>query len=600
MDDSLYEPTVKSSTLVELLRWRAFHHPDRRAYTFLIDGDVEKAHLTYRELDHQARAIGALLQSLEATGERALLLYPPGLEYIAAFLGCLYASVIAVPVYPPDPARLSRTLPRLQGIIKDAQPSLALTTAAISSMVEHLFGQDPGLQVMRWLATDDVASNLAEGWQDPTVSSNTLAFLQYTSGSTAAPKGVIVSHGNLMYNERMIKQAMEHTEQSTCVSWLPPYHDMGLIGTLLQPLYIGASCSFMSPLDFLQKPFRWLQAISRYRAHTSGAPNFAYDLCVRKITPEERATLDLSSWRVACNGAEPIRYQTLELFARTFEPCGFRQEAFYPCYGLAEATLLVSGSLKSSSPVILAVQRPPLEQRRVVAISAHNGNTQTLVGCGQSWLEEKIIIVDPQSLSRCPPDQVGEIWVSGPNVAEGYWNRPEETEHTFRAYLADTGEGPFLRTGDLGILKDGELFVTGRLKDLVIIDGRNHYPQDIELTVEQSHPALRPGCCAAFSVDVAGEERLIVLAEVDRRYQSERCHHGVTSGFDPERRVMLNVETVVKTIRRSVAEDHAVGVYAVVLLKAGSIPKTSSGKIQRHACRASFLDDALEVWSDEG
>jgi acyl transferase domain-containing protein/acyl carrier protein len=338
----------------------------------------------------------------------------------------------------------------------------------------------------------------------------------------------------------------------------------------------------MSPVSFIQQPIRWLRAISRYKATHSGGPNFAYDLCARKITPEQHTTLDLSSWCVAFDGAEPIRKDTLERFAEAFEPCGFRRSALYPCYGLAEATLKVSGGPKKDLPVFCTVQEAALEQNRVVETSEVQQRVRTLVGLGRSAPDAKIVIVDSESLTQCEPGQVGEIWVSGPSIARGYWKRPEETEQIFRAHLADTGEGPFLRTGDLGFLKDGELFFTGRQKDLIIIRGQNHYPQDIELTVERSHPSLRPGCGAAFSVDVAGEERLVVVAEVNRRYQ-------------PQGSVPLDVLAVVGAIRQAVAERHELQVHAVLLLESGSVPKTSSGKIQRQACKNDFLAGRLDL-----
>lgn len=594
MSQRLSHPAVEFSTLVELLRWRALRQPDRSAYTFLVNGGSEEVSLTYRELDQQARAIGALLQRHAAPAERALLLYPPGLEFIAAFFGCLYAGVLAVPAYPPHPGRLDRSLPKLRAMANNAQPVVALTTSGILSTVESVLAQAPDFPALRYLATDNLTSDMAETWRDPAISSDTLAFLQYTSGSTAAPKGVMVSHSNLMYNERMIQRAFEHTEASTFVNWLPPYHDMGLIGNIIQPLYIGALSVLMAPVAFLQRPYRWLHAISRYRATTSGAPNFAYDLCVRKITPEQRLTLDLSCLSLAYNGSEPVRQQTLEQFTAAFAPCGFRPEAFYPCYGMAETTLFVSGGLKSDPPIVYTVQGSALEQGRVVATSVEDENCRRLVGCGRTWLDQKLAIVDPDSLTSCPPDRVGEIWVSGPNVAQGYWNQPDETERTFRAYLADTGEGPYLRTGDLGFLKDGELFVTGRIKDLIIIGGVNHYPQDIEWTVEQSHPAIRPGCCAAFSVDGPSEEQLVVVAEVERRYRPTQRQAGVASDSESPRQP-LDSQAVVRAIRRAVAEEHDVPVHSVMLLKTGSIPKTSSGKIQRHACRAAFLAGALNV-----
>jgi natural product biosynthesis luciferase-like monooxygenase protein/amino acid adenylation domain-containing protein len=573
--DSFDTELGRLNTVIELLRHRALNQPDQLAYTFLADRETEGERQTYADLDRKARAIGALLQMSEAGGQRALLLYPSGLDYIAAFFGCLYAGVIAVPAYPPHPSRITRNLPRIRAIVNDCKPSLALTN---SSLLDVLKSAD--LQEMRWIATDQLEDDLAEQWLAPTLSENAVAFLQYTSGSTATPKGVMVTHRNLLHNEQLIKLAFQQTERSVIVGWLPLYHDMGLIGNVLQPLYLGASCILMSPTAFLLNPFRWLQAISDYRATTSGGPNFAYDLCVRKISPEQRASLDLSSWTTAFNGAEPIRVETLERFAAAFEPCGFRREAFSPCYGLAEATLLVCSDIKTGPVTTYTVEASALEQNKVVAASTKNESTRTLVSCGRALLDQKIVIADPASSTLCPPDEVGEIWLSGPSVTRGYWGRPEETAQTFGAYLADTGEAPFLRTGDLGFLNNGQLFITGRSKDLIVIRGRNHYPQDIELTVERSHPALRAGSGAAFSIEAEGEERLVVVQEVEFRQQQ------------------LDFTDVVETIRQNIAEEHEVQAFAIVLVKPGTVTKTSSGKIQRFACRSKFLEGSLDVLAE--
>ena len=562
-------------TLVDILHSKALYQPDKKAFTFLLDGETKETSLTYRELHLQAFAIATNLQNLGASGERALLIYPPGLEFIVAFFGCLYAGVVAVPAYPP---RRNQSLSRLQSIVADARATIGLTTKTVLSNVKHQFTHSPTLQALHWLATDNIASDLAQAWHKPAISSDTLAFLQYTSGSTGTPKGVMLSHGNLLHNEQMIQQAMQHTEKTIFVGWLPLFHDMGLIGDVLQSLYLGIPCILMSPVAFLQRPLRWLQAITRYKATTSGGPNFAYELCVSKITNQQREALDLSSWEIAFNGAEPVRVETLERFATAFEPCGFRREALYPCYGMAETTLLVSGGLKAALPVLTTIQGDALEQHRVVSASGENEEVRTLVGCGQTLLEQQIVIAHPHTLTRCQPNEVGEIWVWGNSVAQGYWNRPEETQTTFRAYLADTGEGPFLRTGDLGFLQDGELFVTGRIKDLIIIRGRNHYPQDIEMTVEHSHPVLQFGCTAAFSVEVKRQELLVVACEVERTSRRN-----------------LDVDEVVGAIRKAVSEQHDLEVYGVVLLKTASIPKTSSGKVQRHACKAGFLAESLSV-----
>ncbi|MFZ6029974.1 MAG: HAD-IIIC family phosphatase [Chloroflexota bacterium] len=562
------------SHLVDLLAWQAARQPDRLAYVFLTDG-VETAHLTYQALDRRARAIAGMLQGLGEAGARVLLLYPPGLDYITAFFGCLYAGAVAIPSYPP---RLNRPDARLQGIVADSQTRVALTTPAIRSNLERRFDHTPDLAAIHWAVTDDLPDSLGLQWKMPEISGDTLAFLQYTSGSTSTPKGVMVTHGNILSNQRMIRQAFGHEGENIIAGWLPIYHDMGLIGNVLQPLYLGSSCYLMSPAEFLQKPYNWLKLISDTHAHTSGGPNFAYDLCVQKVTPEQRQALDLSHWRVAFNGAEPVRLQTLSRFSEFFEPCGFRPHAFFPCYGLAEATLFVTGERRKTPPFIsLAVSAGALAQNRVMpALALGEEDTRMLVSAGRPWPGQAIVIADPETAARCAPDRVGEIWLAGPNVAQGYWNRPDVNRVTFDARLAD-GSGPYLRTGDLGFVQNGELFVTGRRKDLIILRGRNHYPQDIELTVEQAHPALQSGGGAAFSVEVDGEERLVVVQEVQRAYRN------------------VAVDEVALAVRRAVSVAHELQVYALLLLRPMSVPKTSSGKIQRHQCRQRFLEGSLEV-----
>lgn len=575
MRTSNFEPAEEFSSLVELARWRAEERPAQKLYTFLLDGESEEASLTFRALDERARAIAALLQSVAPAGERALLLFQPGLEYIAALYGCLYSQTVAVPVYPP---RHNRHLSRLSAIIENAEARLVLTTTQLMASITRQFADAPLLsERVRWLTTDDVAADLAGEWLSPPPRDAAPALLQYTSGSTGAPKGVVLTSRNLLHNSALIKRHFGHTEESRVVFWTPPYHDMGLIGGLLQPLYCGIPVTLMSPFVFLQRPVRWLQAVTRTRATTTGGPNFAYDMCAQKVTPEQKETLDLSSWDLAFCGAEPVRAASLRRFAEAFEPCGFRPEAFYPCYGLAEATLMVSGGAKDAAFKTHTVESSALESNRVRSGEAGREGASELVGCGGALRGQTIRIVNPESRVECGPDEVGEIWAAGPSVAAGYWHRPEETEETFNAYMADTGEGPFLRTGDLGFLYEGELFVVGRLKDLIIIGGRNLHPHDIEFTAERSHPALRPGCGAAFSVDRDGEERLVVLNEVERRYRH------------------ADLREVVRAVRWAVAEEHQTQVYEVVLLKQGSIPKTSSGKIRRHACRAQFLAGTLEV-----
>jgi len=541
------------------------------AFAYLVDGETEEVRITYAELDRQARGIAAWLQAHGLQGQRAMLLYPPGLEFIAAFFGCLYAGVVAVPAYPP---RMNRSLGRIQAIAADCDARVALTTSAVLERVQPLLVTSRDLMKVRWRATDDVNGMSDSAWENPNVGPGTLAFLQYTSGSTGKPKGVMLTHGNLVHNSGVIKHLFDQSQRTgKGVFWLPSYHDMGLIGGILQPMFISRPNYLMSPVAFLQRPMRWLQAISRYGATISGGPNFAYDLCVRKSTPEQRAALDLSSWELAFNGAEPVRAETIDRFCEMFAPCGFRREAFYPCYGLAEATLIVTGGYKNTAPVIRDFVAEDLEKGSAVS---GEGEGRRLVGSGENAPGQQLAIVDPETTRALANGSIGEVWVKGPSVAQGYWNRPEETGHVFRAQLSDTGEGPFLRTGDLGFIDRGELFITGRLKDLIIIRGLNHYPHDIELTVEKSHGGVRPSCVATFAVEGEDNTRLVVVAEVERTGRGQ-------------------ADEIIEAIRRDVAREHELVVDAIVLLKSGGVPKTSSGKIQRSACRASFLGGTLDA-----
>ena len=567
---SMPKPDSAPTTLVELLRLRANSQYNGANYIFSDDGESNEISLSYSDLDRKARGIAALLQSRGLAGQHAVLLYPPGLEFICAFFGCLYAGVVAVPAYPPDPARLNRSLPRFQAIVADSNAAVVLTTQSILSKVEPLLKQ-AGLL---FIATDVIEDDQATGWRAPDVIDETIAFLQYTSGSTGKPKGVMLTHKNLLHNAGLVYRAVEHTSGDKYVSWLPAFHDMGFMAGILQPLYAEIPVILMPPIAFLQKPLKWLQAISRHKATTSGGPNFAYDLCVRKISDQERATLDLSSWSVAFNGAEPIHAETIDRFVAAFKSSGFRREVFFPCYGLAEATLIVSGGAKSAPPVVKKVQARELETNRLT--EDESADARTIVGCGAALMDQKIVIADPESLTECSEGQVGEIWVHGSSVARGYWNQPEETARVFQAKLrgADDDGETFLRTGDLGVIKDGELFITGRIKDLIIIRGRNLYPQDLEATIERSHPAFRPGCNAAFSIEVGGQERLVAVQEVIG-----------SEGFDE----------IIGGLCRAVIDEHEVQLYAVAFIGAGTIPKTSSGKIQRRACKEEFLNGSLSL-----
>ena len=561
-------PAVECQDLVELLRVRAAEQHYLIAFEYLISAN-EVTPLTYGELDQRARAIAALLQEHDAEGERVLLLYPPGLDFIAGFFGCLYAGAVAVPTFPP---RFNSNLQRLKGIIDDASLTIALTTDNIFSGLKSLLDREPELSSVNWLLSSD-SLGLEDEWREFNATDETLALLQYTSGSTSEPKGVMLTHGNLMHNSARICEAFECSVEGIGVSWLPPYHDMGLIGGVLQPIFVGGTTILMSPLTFLQRPIRWLEAISRYSLGrefvVSGGPNFAFDMCVNRVLPDQRRRLNLSKWKVAFTGAEPIRSDTLSRFAESFASCGFEYSAFYPCYGLAESTLMVSGGLRKEPPITVSVQRSKLDQHEAVNLVSRD-QTYNLTSCGRNMPDQDLRIVDPETFVECAEGEVGEIWVSSASVARGYWNRPEETEKCFDARIAGTDEGPFLRTGDLGFLLLGELCVTGRLKDLIIIDGRNHYPQDLERTIEQCHSALRANCCAAFSVNVDGQEQLCISAELNVA-PSDQLTPAIT-----------------KAIQIALAEAHDLRAYKINLLRKGDLPKTSSGKLQRHRCRAEF------------
>ncbi|MFF8971781.1 fatty acyl-AMP ligase [Streptomyces sp. NPDC014995] len=578
-------------TLVDLLTTHATHQPGRIAYRYLVTGDPdgEVQEISYARLATRSRAIAAWLQDRGLAGSRAMLLYPPGPEFVCAFLGCLAAGVVAVPGVPPQGrADNHRALTRMRRLIADADAKVVLggreVVAALGTMADQL----PQLAEITCLATEDVTDEAAASWREPDLTADSVAFLQYTSGSTSAPRGVVITHGNLLDNERVITERMGHTPDvieeyghELIVSWLPVYHDMGLVGPVLNTVHLGLTTTLFSPLHFLQRPDRWLRAVSRYRPHTSGGPNFAYELCLKHATPELVDDLDLGSWKVAFNGAEPVRAATLRRFTDTFAPAGFRREAFYPCYGLAEATVMVTGGTVGTPPVLLEPDGGAAEVADAAA-----------VGCGRPGEGMTVVVADPERQRELPEGEIGEIWVSGTSVAKGYWRNALATRESFRATLPGH-EGRFLRTGDLGFLRGGELFVTGRLKDLMVIDGRNHYPQDLELSAEMSHPALRPGCTAAFSVDGGmdsavdgvvdgglGGERPVLVAEVDPGAAGEGEGEG---------------EKIIDLVRGAIGEAHGLSVYDVVLVHPGTIPKTSSGKIQRRATRAAYLDGTLSV-----
>jgi len=566
-----YEPTT--THLVDSLEYWSREKPDHLAFTFLKDGEQDEVLVNYTDLHDAARAIAVQLAQYDIQGERVLLLYGPGMDFLKGFLGCLYAGAIAVPAYPP---RRNRSMNRIESISDDAKPKVVLASSDVIERAETMLEEFPRLKAIPWIATENVSLNQKDDWVKPELQSDDLAFLQYTSGSTGNPKGVMISHGNLIQNLAMIAYAFETDQKTRGMFWLPSYHDMGLVGGMLNPLFTGCPAVFMSPMAFLQKPVRWLRTISNYGTTISGGPNFAYDLCTQHITDEEMEGLDISSWSVAYNGAEPIRAATLQNFARRFESIGFNASALFPCYGMAETTLFVTGKSRAEKPIFQAFDNDSLHEHCVVPVSPDAEGARVLVGCGKVLPNEDVAIVDPQTYKRLSQGKVGEIWINSPSVGKGYWNKPARSQQTFEAKLADSATGPYLRTGDLGFIRDDELFVTGRMKDLIIIRGVNRYPQDIELTVEQASNRLQNGAVGAFAVDIDGRERLIVVAEVQRARRKDWSD-------------------VIQSIRHDVAAEHDVPPDGIVLVRFGSIPKTSSGKIQRHACRDSFKDESLKA-----
>jgi acyl-CoA synthetase (AMP-forming)/AMP-acid ligase II len=572
---ALADPLARETafgSLGSLLRHRAAVQPDDRAYVALSDRGHEEAAITFAELADRAENLARRIAGRAAPGERALLLCPNGVGFMVGFFGCVLAGVIAVPIMPP---RRQSARDASAGIVGDCAPRLALASRAlIDGERGDLVGRlAAGLE---WLAVDDAAP--AASVPLPSPGGDDIAFLQYTSGSTSAPKGVMVAHANLLANLGMIARAFGNTRRSTYVSWVPLYHDMGLIINALQSLYVGSLCVLMAPVAFMQRPLVWLRAISDYRAEVAGGPNFAFDLCVERYRPEQMEDIDLSGWKVAFNGAEPVRAATIRRFAETFAGHGFAAAAMFPAYGMAEATVLASAGRRGAGPVLCTVSREGL-RRNLAAGPRDAADAQSVVGCGRELPGERIAIIDPETCARLVPGRVGEVWVAGPNVARGYWQNPEASAAAFDGRIVGEKGGSWLRTGDLGFLdKAGELFITGRIKEIVIVRGANHYPQDIEHTVQGCHPALRRHGGAAFTI--AGDddiERLVVVQEVERTHRHR-----------------IAVDEVVGRIREAVVSEHEVVPRDILLLRPGALPITTSGKIQRARARELWREGALD------
>lgn len=569
---------MQLNSIVAILQQKAIADSEAVAYIFLEDGENKEVKLTYGELDRQAKAIAAKLQSIVKPGSRALLVYGynDALEFIAAFMGCLYAGIVAVPCHPP----MNRlTINEVQTRLVDAAAEIVLSNSSLLiKLKKQLLELEE--QNLHWLDTQRILNDTsANSYNFPLIKGETLAFLQYTSGSTGEPKGVMITHHCLLQNQEMLRLAFGHDHNSVGVGWLPLFHDMGLIGNVLQPIYLGICCVLLSPIAFVQKPIRWLQAISKYRATTSGAPNFAYELLCDRLTSVNHH-LDLSSWQVAFCGAEPVQSSTIERFSQAFAIYGFQKSAFYPCYGMAEATLMITGGDYRQVPTIKYVDKLALEKNQFAIADPNNNAAIALVSAGYPWLDGKLAIVNPQTCQECQDNEVGEIWFSGSSIGQGYWQNPTATQQTFQAKL--NGQ-QFLRTGDLGFIAENELYITGRLNDVLVFWGFNHYPQQIEQTVAQAHPALKANSGAAFSVSIKGQDRLVIVQEIKRNYRQS-----------------FVMEDIVQAIRWAIFQQHLIDVYSIVLLTPGALPKTSSGKVQRSTCKAKFLEQSLSTiaqWS---
>lgn len=568
-----------TTDLLKILEDRINLTPNKVAFTFL-DTDLNEANqLTYKELSDKAKSLAVCLTEKNLEGERAILLFPPGIEFIPVFFACLYAGVIAVPAYPP---RKNRSLDRLESIFKDSNAKVVLTDRKTQDTIESRFKANPILAKPEIISSDEIDISLAANWKARAVKEDDIAFLQYTSGSTGSPKGVMVSHGNLFHNAHDIELGFSH--KGPILSWLPVFHDFGLMYGVVQPIFSGIPCYMMAPVSFLQRPLSWLQAITKYKATHSSGPNFAFQLCVDKVKDQELESLDLSHWQMAVSGAEPIRSTTLDAFASKFEPCGFNKKAFCPAYGLAESTLKVSAVPLDSPQTYLDVSAKALGQHSVRLPEDDDQDLVRLVGCGGSEIGAQIEVINPANNAVCSGNEVGEIWVKSNSVAKGYWQKPEETQATFNAFTSD-GQGPFLRTGDLGFVHNNELYITGRHKDLIIVRGLNHYPQDIELSAFNSHEALVPEKAAAFSIEENGHEKLVLVQEVKRT--------AVRNFY---------FEEATEAIRKDVAKHHNLRVDYISFIKPASLPRTSSGKVQRKLCAKMFQNGALKTiaeWSNK-
>lgn len=570
------------TTYTEVIKNRVQSSPDHKVFRFLNDGVTENESFTYLQLETRAKAIGSAMQKVGKKGDSVLLLFQPGLSYVASLYACFYSGFIGVPAYPP---RRNRGIDRVYMIIEDSGANICLVSQHVYDDISRNFADNEKFSNINWIIYEDISDENSNMFVDEEILSHDTALLQYTSGSTGQPKGVMLTQLNLLYNSEYIRQSFNINRNSIGVHWLPIFHDMGLIGGILQAAYVHGVNINIPPMTFLKNPMTFLNAIHKYKATIAGGPNFAFDYCVEKTTEEDRKSLDISSMEVFFCGAEPIRKSTYRNFLDAFGVSQVSDKMLYSCYGMAETTLIVTGGYSNEDPKYISIDSSSLSENKIVVVEENNENAISLVGCGHTWMETNIEIVNPLTLEKCGNDEVGEIWISGPTVATGYWNNPDETKRTFNAYIADTNAGPFLRTGDLGFVNEKELFITGRIKDLIIIRGVNHYPNDIEFSIQKSITEIRQNAGAAFPITINNTEKLVVVQEI-------------------ERTAMRNADKspIIDKIRQVIAEDHELDVYSVVLVRPGSIPMTSSGKIQHRQSKYEFLHGDLNIvssWTKE-
>jgi acyl-CoA synthetase (AMP-forming)/AMP-acid ligase II/acyl carrier protein len=575
LSSSVSKTANDSQDLIGLLEGQSLKYMQKTAYVFLENGIDEQERISFRELENRAKKIAAFLQKDFKKGDRCVLLFPTGIDFVVSLFGVILAGLIAVPAYPP---RRNSSSGRFWSILEDSDASLILCSETNAKNLKRNFGDDVRMQACPVFEYTDLLVSDPQAWERPQTSPDDLAILQYTSGSTGQPRGVMVSHQNIINNFTVVHKAFHHDEKLVVVGWLPNFHDMGLFGTTLQSLFAGGMSVIIPPQVFIKNPLLWLKAITKYKAITTGSPNFALDYCCNKITDDQKNEIDLSTLLVFFCGAEPIHKSTFDRFAREFNSCGFKPEMFYPTYGLAESTLMVVGPDHRDKPLYYPANAATIENENRITPAAENQNQKDIVACGFPWQGNRILIVQPESREELEYGRIGEIWVSGPSVCQGYWNNAQATQEVFGAFVKDSDERPFLRTGDLGFVHNGQLYITGRHKDMIVIRGQNFYPQDLEKSIADSHEALAEYAGAAFSVNMAREEHLVIVQEVKRTHIPS-----------------LNEEEVFEAIRQSMATDFELQAFSIVLIRTGSIPKTTSGKIQRRACKKAFIDHELNV-----